>query len=234
MGAPTARAPGLARRKNKPNIYLLYVFDTGIREKRQACLPDVTYCFTNSFTTMAGRNASSNASAQNATVQSTTTTVPEWVKSLVNDGAQEISSVRPLIVADAEREFPDFGGQVPNGTYVLTAYCGVHEWKARNGRVSTIRTRYIRRESDNATFEVAFASFVGREWDFVGVDGQVASTPFILPFDPNSATTARRNLRVLDLVEGTRISVNHIRGHWANPLATRVFNINLTYCSAVE
>lgn len=236
MGAPTARAPGLARRKNKPNIYLLYVFDTGIREKRQACLPDVTYCFTLiSFTTMAGRNASGNASAQNATVANATQpTTPEWIKAIINDGAQEISAVRPLVIADAEREFPDFGGQVPDGTYVLTAYCGVHEWKARNGRVSTIRTRYIRRESDNATFEVAFASFVAREWDFVDVNGVEHTLPFILPFDASQATTARRNLRVLDLAEGTRISVHHIRGHWANPLAQRVFNINLTYCSAVE
>ena len=174
------------------------------------------------------RNASGNASAQNAPV------VPEWVKTLVENGAAEISAVRPLIMADAEREFPDFGGQVPEGTYVLTAYCGVHEWKARNGRVSTIRTRYIRRESDNATFEVAFASFVAREWEFVGTDGQIASTPFILPFDASASTTARRNLRVLDLADGTRISVHHIRGHWNNPLATRVFNINLTYCSEVE
>ena len=206
---------------------------TQVSEKRgkRACL--MSHCFTLiSFITM-GRNANGNASAQNATT-TTTTTVPEWVKVLVENGAAEISAVRPLIMADAEREFPDFGAQVPEGTYVLTAYCGVHEWKARNGRVSTIRTRYIRRESDNTTFEVAFASFVGREWDFVSVDGQVVSTPFILPFDPNSATTARRNLRVLDLAEGTKVAVNHIRGHWANPLAQRTFNINLTYCSAVE
>ena len=164
---------------------------TQVSEKRgkRACL--MSHCFTLiSFITM-GRNASGNASAQNAPTTTTTTTVPEWIKVLVENGAAEISAVRPLIVADAEREFPDFGGQVPEGTYVLTAYCGVHEWKARNGRVSTIRTRFIRRESDNATFEVAFASFVAREWDFVDVNGVEHTLPFILPFDASQATTAR-------------------------------------------
>ena len=179
---------------------------------------------------MAGRNSSGNASAQNATQQPT---VPEWIKSIIENGAQEINAVRPLIVADTEREFPDFGGAVPEGVYTLTAYCGSHEWKSRKGRVSTIRTRFIRRESDNATFEVALASFVAHEWDFVDANGVEHTLPFILPFDASASTTARRNLRVLDLAEGTQISVHHIRGHWNNPLAERVFNINLTYVSAV-
>ena len=185
---------------------------------------------------MSGKKQSGSATADQTAQQSQqpqTQSQPEWVKALTDNGAMTIAEAMPQINAEIEREFPDFGAAVPEGVYVLTSFCSVHEWKSRQGRVSTIRTRYIRRESDNATFEVALASFVGREWDFVGIDGQVASIAFILPFDANAASTARRNLRVLELAEGTQVRVNHIRGHWANPLATRTYNINLTYVSPV-
>jgi hypothetical protein len=193
---------------------------------------------------MSGRNQSGSAAANQVAQQQSQQSQqsqqpqqpqqqPEWVKALTDGGAMTINEALPQINAEVEREFPDFGAGVPEGVYVLTAYCSVHEWKSRQGRVSTIRTRFIRRESDNATFEVALASFVGREWDFITTDGQIAPVAFILPFDPNAASTARRNLRVLELAEGTQVRVNHIRGHWANPLAVRTYNINLTYVSPV-
>ena len=175
---------------------------------------------------MAGRNASGNASAQNATVQPTT---PEWLKQLQDDtSAKPFSEILPTVQADVEAEYPDFGAQIPDGNYFTTLYGSEHLWKSRRGTTSKIRTMWIRRESDNKLFEVALASFVNREEAFIPMEGQPMPS-FLLDFDASQATTARRNLRVMQLADATPIKIGHTRGHWSNPLATRINNFNLTF-----
>lgn len=149
---------------------------------------------------------------------------------VINDlGGQSFEDAKESVQKDIEREYPDFGREVPDGTYSLTGYTTVHEWTARDGRVSQIRTAFldaINPQSGNP-YELPFAALSENEFLFVPADGTAEFQPkcALKHFDsPN-----RRNLAVLELGEGFKVRVRHMRGHHKNPYSKRIFDFNYTW-----
>lgn len=150
------------------------------------------------------------------------------------------SKFQELVKKQKEREFPDYGRDVPEGVYTLTGQGNIHQWKSpRTEAVSDIVVVYLTNES-NEVFEVAAASFATREWSFMQQQGkdnngkmtyaELSCKP-ILPF---ISSVADRNAAVGALTAGTKVRVKHSnRGHFDNPNNTRIWDFIYTYVENV-
>lgn len=145
------------------------------------------------------------------------------------------TEVQNKIKAQKEREYPDFGRDVPEGEYTLTGKGTIHNWhNPRTDRNAEIFTAFLQ-NGEGDVFEVAFAAFSTREFKFMQFDGRDAkgninykevTTNCVLPF---TDSLADRNSAVLALGSGLKVSVHHARGHFDNPYNNRVFDFVYTW-----
>lgn len=160
----------------------------------------------------------------------------DLIKQITENGgfAFDSAELQAQLKADKEREYPDFGRDIPEGNYIVTGYATSHDWKNRTGNVTHIRTAYIKAVDSDEIYEAPFAAFGQREWDFVKVssDSEEKFKPAtLLGFIPS---TADRNLAVCKVPAGTKVTINHCWGHWNNPNNTRIFNFKYTWISAAK
>jgi len=151
-------------------------------------------------------------------------------------------AARTLLRTQKEREFPSFGGNIPEGTVLtFSGYGTSHAWKSpRTGNTSNILTAYCTNAAGEI-FEVPFASFCRPAYPFVRFDGRNAdgvpqyatvTQTFVLPNHYDSG--ADRNAAVMGLQVGLQFTIHHARGHFDNPYATRVWDFLTTWCSPIE
>lgn len=141
-----------------------------------------------------------------------------------------------LLRKQKEREFPDFGRDVPEGVYTFTGNGNIHQWTSpRTGSVSDIVTAYLSNDNGDL-FEVATAAFAKREWDFLEGQGKNADGKYVYtkvnanPILPFQSSTAARNEAVSKIETGTKVVVKHSkRGHFDNPNNTRIWDFIYTY-----
>lgn len=174
--------------------------------------------------------ANNNAADTDAASDNTANAIPESVaKALEESGAFLMSSqeARELIRTTREREYPDFGRDIPEGSYITTEWANTHQWKNRRGNLSTIVTIYLQDENGNL-YEIATGAFAEREYPFVS-NGEQITLNAMFPYNQSRAT---RNEQVFALNPGTPVRVHHAFGHYDNPDAERVWNFTLTWVSA--
>ena len=169
-----------------------------------------------------GRNSTKPAqTAQNSAISD------DLLKVITDLGGTSFEDAKESIQKDIEREFPDFGREIPEGVYTLSGFTTVHDWVSRDGRVSHIRTAFlIETNSEGKPFELPFACLSANEFLFVPANGTEFQPACVLKhFDsPN-----RRNLAVLELGQGFKVKVRHMRGHHKNPYSKRIFDFNYTW-----
>ena len=151
-----------------------------------------------------------------------------------NGKAFSSKELQEELKADKEREYPDFGRDIPEGEYILTGYATAHDWKSpRDGRISHIRTAFITNGTD--VYELPFANLSAKEWPFVQFNGRNSDgkatykTVEIKTVLPYYSSVADRNFAVTQIPANTKIKVHHARGHYDNPYNTRVFDFKNTW-----
>lgn len=154
------------------------------------------------------------------------------LQKLVKDhDGKSFSELKDVVLAQQSKEFPDYGKDVPEGTYFVMGKYDVHQWKNRRGNTSDILTAFVCDEKGDV-FEVAFASFCKREWDFVRFNREskeyvkVDDCNPLLPFYPS---LSQRTDAVSKVAALTAIKVKHARGHFDNPNNDRVFDFDYTW-----
>lgn len=218
----------------------------GVTLAADTAASEVNRIYAENFPKAVAETANDTASDQQQSADTTTdTNVNEALQKLIGAnstirfGSEEASA---LIRAQKEKEFPSFGGNIPEGAVLtFTGYGTSHAWKSpRTGNVSNILTAFCT-DASGDVHEVPFASFCCPAYPFVRFDGRntegqpqyaTVAQNFILPnhYDSN----ADRNSAVMNLPVGTQFVVHHARGHYDNPYATRVWDFNVTWCSPVE
>lgn len=154
----------------------------------------------------------------------------ELQKLIENHDGRRFSELESVVLAQQSREYPDFGGGVPEDVYYVLGVFNVHTWKNRRGNETEILTAVVANEKGDE-FEVAFASFCKREWDFVKFNREtkeydkVECNP-LLPFYPS---LSQRTKAVSEIKPMTAIRIKRARGHFDNPNNTRVFDFNYTW-----
>ena len=143
---------------------------------------------------------------------------------------KSFAELTDVVAKQQSKEFPDFGGDVPEGEYYLIRKFAVHPWTNRQGTQSEILTAFLANIGTGKVVEVAFAAFCAREWDFVTVDKtgeeKVVEMSPILPFQ---SKLSDRTKAVSELAENTKVIVKHSFGHFKNPYNTRIFNFKYTW-----
>ena len=134
-----------------------------------------------------------------------------------------------------EREFPDYGRDVPVGEYTFTGAGTYKSWKSpKTGNEIQILVAYL--EKNGNLFEVAAAAFAAAEYEFVSFDGKddkgnikykkVEMNPVLNYY----SSTADRNGAMSTIEAGTKVKVFHsTKGHFNNPYNTRIWDFVRTW-----
>lgn len=153
------------------------------------------------------------------------------LQKLVKDhDGKSFSELKDVVTTQQSKEFPDYGADVPEGVYYVLGKYDVHVWKNRRGNTSDILTAFIANEKSEV-FEVAFASFCKREFDFITFNretkeyNKVECNP-LLPYFPK---LSQRTDAVSKVAPMTAIKIKHSHGHFDNPDNQRVFNFDYTW-----
>jgi hypothetical protein len=134
-----------------------------------------------------------------------------------------------------EREFPDYGRDVPAGEYTFTGAGTYKSWKSpKTGNEIQILVAYL--EKGGNIFEVAAAAFAAAEYEFVSFDGKddkgnikykkVEMNPILDYY----SSVADRNGAMSTIEAGTKVKVFHsTKGHFNNPYNTRIWDFVRTW-----
>lgn len=134
-----------------------------------------------------------------------------------------------------EREFPDYGRDVPAGEYTFTGAGTYKSWKSpKTGNEIQILVAYL--EKNGNIFEVAAAAFAAAEYEFVSFDGKdekgnikykkVEMSPILDYY----SSVADRNGAMSTIQAGTKVKVFHsAKGHFNNPYNTRIWDFVRTW-----
>lgn len=185
--------------------------------------------------TAAGVNYNANASAAELSALAT------LIKSVPEDGLMFSSpKFEDYVKSTKEREYPNFGGDVPVNT-ILTFTGGgtVKVWhNLRTDRDVSILVVYMV-DGQNKIWEVAASSFSKGEFPFVSFDGRdaagapkfkVVETKEMFPF---TSSVADRNSRLAEIEIGKKFKVCRAHGHYNNPYSTRIFDFDKTWLEPV-
>ena len=134
-----------------------------------------------------------------------------------------------------EREFPDYGRDVPEGEYTFTGAGTYKPWKSpKTGNEIQILVAYL--EKNGTLYEVAAAAFAAAEYEFVSYNGKdekgnikykkVEMNPVLDYY----SSTADRNGAMSTIEAGTKVKVFHsAKGHFNNPYNTRIWDFVRTW-----
>jgi hypothetical protein len=126
------------------------------------------------------------------------------------------------IAAQAAREFPDFGRDLPEGTYKVTAQMAIKKWRSpKTGKDSNIYVA-VALDTNNVPVFIPFACFSKPEYEFIRPDNSVVEMH--QPIE-HISTTSRRNdaVRRYILSEPT-VTLHHAMGHPNNPYTERIWD----------
>lgn len=186
--------------------------------------------------TAAGVNYNASASAQELVALAT------LIKSVPEDGFKFGSKeFADFVKKSKEREYPNFGGDVPTGTILTFAGGGtVKVWHNPNSdKDVNILIAYMV-DGQNKVWEVAAAAFSHSEFNFVAFDGKDAAgapkfkeikTNELFPF---TSSIADRNSRLAEIEIGAKFKVCRAHGHYENPYATRVRDFDKTWLEPID
>ena len=178
-----------------------------------------------------GRNSKPVQTAQNSANVLVFAIDDDLLKVITENGGLAFDSeeLKAQLKADKEREYPDFGRDIPTGKYQLTGFSTTHDWRnPRTDSVSHIRTAFLNtiNPKTGTPYEIPFAAFSCSAYKFKPTDADAFQPKCVLP---HYDSVADRNLAVVDLEPGTEIMIKHSRGHHENPYNKRVFDFTYTW-----
>ena len=143
--------------------------------------------------------------------------------------AFDSDELKAQLKAEKEREYPDYGKEIPVGNYHLTGYSTVIDWRnPKTDSVSHIRVAFLDKLNPKTgkPYMLPFAALSCGTYKFKPVEGDAFQPKCALP---HYDSVADRNLAVVGLGGGTEIKVCHERGHHENPYNKRVFDFTYTW-----
>jgi hypothetical protein len=175
-----------------------------------------------------GNNANNNANNGNNTANGNID-LSQLLQKFAEDSGITIFSADSVtatdaIAAQAAREFPDYGRDLPEGEYRVTAQMCIQTWRSpKTGRDSNIYCA-VAINSANEAVLIPFACFSAQQYEFVRPDNTTVTMHQPLP---HAATTSRRNDNVrrwLIANDSNTITLHHAMGHPSNPYAERIWD----------
>lgn len=156
----------------------------------------------------------------------------DLLKIITNSGGKSFNSdeLKAELKAEKEREYPDYGREIPEGTYHLTGYTTVIDWRnPRTDNISHIRVAFLDKINPKSgkPYMLPFAAFAKNQYPFVPVGDDSKFTPSCVLEHYDSV--ADRNAAVVALGAGFAVKVCHKRGHHDNPYNKRVFDFTYTW-----
>ena len=156
----------------------------------------------------------------------------DLLKIITNSGGKSFDSdeLKAELKAEKEREYPDYGREIPEGTYYLTGYTTVIDWRnPRTDNISHIRVAFLDKinPKNGKPYMLPFAAFAKNQYPFVPVGDNSKFTPSCVLEHYDSV--ADRHAAVVALGTGFAVKVCHKRGHHDNPYNKRVFDFTYTW-----
>lgn len=166
-----------------------------------------------------------------ASVQTVFAIDDDLLKVITDNGGLAFDSdeLKAQLKAEKEREYPDYGKEIPTGNYHLTGYSTVIDWRnPKTDSVSHIRVAFLDKLNSKTgkPYMLPFAALSQGAYKFKPVDGDAFQPKCALP---HYDSVADRNLAVVGLGAGTEIKVCHKCGHHENPYNKRVFDFLYTW-----
>lgn len=131
--------------------------------------------------------------------------------------------------AEKEREYPDFGREIPAGVYHLSGFTTTVDWRnPRTDNVSHIRVAYLDKLNPKTgkPYLLPFSAMSSNEFMFVPVGEEKFAPNCVLE---HYDSIADRNAAVVALGKGFTVKVCHKRGHHDNPYAKKIFDFVYTW-----
>lgn len=186
--------------------------------------------------TAAGVNYNASASANELVGLAT------LIKSVPENGLMFRSQkFADYIKSAKEKEYPDYGGDVPVGTVVAFTGGGtVKVWhNSRTDKDVNILVAFMQDESGKV-WEIASAAFSHSEFPFVVLNGKdAAGTLKFQKIETKEmfsyvSSVADRNSRLAEIPVGKKFKVCRAHGHYENPYATRVWDFDKTWLEPID